>query len=253
MTSGIEMLTEKEKQALRLLVSGYDAKSAARHLGLSVHTINERLRDARRKLALSSSREAARLLREAEQADPQLLGDKAFGDAARAGQGQAGEQPVEGRGTNRRTGWIIGGLAMSLVMAIFAAAALVGGAAGPAGAAKDAPVAADAAQHGAEQAARQFLALVDARDWQASYAATGSQFRQANTLAGWTAAAQGAHGELGAALSRELVTADFSPAPPDGVYTVRFRSHFAQGREAVETLALRYEGGGWRVVGLMLD
>ena len=48
MNTAIETLTEKEKQALRLLVSGHDAKSMARQLGLSVHTINERLRDARR-------------------------------------------------------------------------------------------------------------------------------------------------------------------------------------------------------------
>ena len=53
-------LTEKEKQTLRQLVSGHDAKSMARELGLSVHTVNERLRDARRKMAVSSSREAAR-------------------------------------------------------------------------------------------------------------------------------------------------------------------------------------------------
>ena len=56
MTAGFQSLTEKEKETLRLLVSGYDAKSMARHLGLSVHTINERLRDARRKMAVSSSR-----------------------------------------------------------------------------------------------------------------------------------------------------------------------------------------------------
>ena len=59
-------LTEKEKQTLRLMVRGHDAKSIARALGLSVHTINERLRDARRKMAVSSSREAARLLLAAE-------------------------------------------------------------------------------------------------------------------------------------------------------------------------------------------
>jgi DNA-binding CsgD family transcriptional regulator len=75
MASGIHALTEKEKETLRLLVSGYDAKSMARQLGLSVHTINERLRDARRKMATSSSREAARLLREVEEQDPELLGD----------------------------------------------------------------------------------------------------------------------------------------------------------------------------------
>ncbi len=253
MNAAIETLTEKEKQALRLLVSGHDAKSMARQLGLSVHTINERLRDARRKLATSSSREAARVLREAECHTPHLLGDKGFGGAAEAGATQPCEQPVEDRGNRRRIGWMIGGLAMSLAMAIFAATAMMGGGAGPADTARDAPVAVDPAQQGAEQAARRFLELVDAKDWRASYAATGSKFREANTLERWTASAQGAHGALGPALKRDLITADFSPAPPNGVYNVRFLSHFAGGRKTVETLALSYEDGAWRVVGLMLD
>ncbi|RZM06204.1 MAG: LuxR family transcriptional regulator, partial [Sphingomonas sp.] len=64
--NGVPALTEREKQTLRLIVRGHDAKSVARSLGLSVHTINERLRDARRKLSVSSSREAARLLMDAE-------------------------------------------------------------------------------------------------------------------------------------------------------------------------------------------
>ena len=58
---GFGALTEKEKQTLRLIVRGHDAKSTARNLGLSVYTINERLRDARRKMAVSSSREACLL------------------------------------------------------------------------------------------------------------------------------------------------------------------------------------------------
>ncbi|GAA0731919.1 MULTISPECIES: helix-turn-helix domain-containing protein [Sphingomonas] len=55
-------LTEREKTTLRLLLAGHDAKSIARELELSVHTVNERLRDARRKLGVASSREAARRL-----------------------------------------------------------------------------------------------------------------------------------------------------------------------------------------------
>lgn len=82
MADRFHALTEKEKQTLRLLVVGYDAKSMARHLGLSVHTINERLRDARRKMSVSSSREAARLLLDAEGEAPKYLGDKRLGDAA---------------------------------------------------------------------------------------------------------------------------------------------------------------------------
>ena len=42
----LRALTKKEKQTLRLIVRGHDATSVARELSLSVHTINERLRDA---------------------------------------------------------------------------------------------------------------------------------------------------------------------------------------------------------------
>lgn len=62
MTGDIEGLSERERETLRLLGRGHEAKSIASALGLSVHTVNERLRGARRKLGVSSSREAARLL-----------------------------------------------------------------------------------------------------------------------------------------------------------------------------------------------
>ena len=48
------ILTDKERQTLRLILRGHDAKSSARALGLSVHTVNERLREARRKLGVTS-------------------------------------------------------------------------------------------------------------------------------------------------------------------------------------------------------
>src|SRR3954462_10968077 len=110
MKQGYEALTEKEKETLRLLLAGHDAKSLARHFGLSVHTINERLRDARRKLSASSSREAARLLREAEGADPQSLGDNGIGDAASPSLPQ--EAGTANTGQHPRAAWAIGGLAM---------------------------------------------------------------------------------------------------------------------------------------------
>ena len=81
MSARFQTLTEKEKQTLRLIVRGHDAKSIARHLDLSVHTVNERLRDARRKLEVSSSREAARLLLDTEDDGPQNLVDKQIGEA----------------------------------------------------------------------------------------------------------------------------------------------------------------------------
>ncbi|MEQ1640035.1 MAG: DUF4019 domain-containing protein [Novosphingobium sp.] len=247
MTSGHHSLTEKEKQTLRLLVNGYDAKSMARHLGLSVHTVNERLRDARRKMAVSSSREAARQLRDVEAQTPEMLGDKALGDAIAFNSTQPVPQAKDWR-LLRPSGWIPGALAMTISLALFALASL----SGTADTAAPAPTA-STAETAAVDAARQWLALVDASDWKASYAATGSAFRKLNSLEQWTSAGQGAHGKLGAALSRQLIAADYSPAPPQGIWTLRFRSRFTNGREAIETVALGYEDGSWRVVGLMLD
>lgn len=63
---GADTLNEAERAVLRLLAQGHDIKSSARLLGLSVHSVTERLRDARRKLGVTSSREAARLLAAAE-------------------------------------------------------------------------------------------------------------------------------------------------------------------------------------------
>lgn len=59
---GIGDLTPKELEALALIAQGHDAKSAARELSVSSHTIYERLRRAREKLGASNSRAAARLM-----------------------------------------------------------------------------------------------------------------------------------------------------------------------------------------------
>lgn len=75
----IGQLSDREKQILRLLAHGHDAKSAARMLDVSIHTVNERLRDARRKLGVSSSREAARLLLSAEGYEEQISGNEEMG------------------------------------------------------------------------------------------------------------------------------------------------------------------------------
>lgn len=79
MQAGYASLSEKEKEALRLIVRGHDAKSAARERNLSVHTVNERFRDARRKLSVSSSRETARIVLAAKDSTPESVGDKPLG------------------------------------------------------------------------------------------------------------------------------------------------------------------------------
>ncbi|MDE2436932.1 MAG: DUF4019 domain-containing protein [Sphingomonadales bacterium] len=253
MTTGYQALTEKEKETLRLLVSGYDAKSMARHLGLSVHTVNERLRDARRKMATSSSREAARLLREAEGPHPELLGDKALGDASGASLLPRSAHPAKASDMVRRNGWLIGGLAMSLTLALLALASLGGGAQMAASTKHEAEPTSAPAEAAVVNAARQWLALVDAKDWNGSWNGTSSVFKSQNTLAVWSDAASRVHGQFGPARSRELVTVEDVPAPPRGYYLVKFRTSYTNKAQGTETLSLIREDGAWKVAGIYVD
>lgn len=81
----VEKLTPRQKEILRLILNGLDAKLAARELGISVHTVNEHLSEARRHLGVSSSREAARILRQAESTPPNNMGPNALGVVHPAG------------------------------------------------------------------------------------------------------------------------------------------------------------------------
>lgn len=247
MSPGLHALTEKEKQTLRLLVTGYDAKSMARHLGLSVHTINERLRDARRKLAVSSSREAARQLRDVEGAAPELLGDKALRDAAPGVFMETLQQQPESSGTLRRAGWIVGGILMTIALAFAAFISLTGGA----GTVASAP-AASASETAVLDASRQWMVLLDAGNWEQSYLATSKAFRSVNTLQKWAEVSRQVRTPLGAMQSRELVAIDFAPTP-QGYWIVKFRTDYAGKPGAIETLSLVNEDGSWKMAGIVID
>ncbi|MFM5895603.1 MAG: DUF4019 domain-containing protein [Novosphingobium sp.] len=254
MSIGYQALSEKEKQTLRLLLSGYDAKSMARHLGLSVHTVNERLRDARRKMETSSSREAARQLREVEAMTPQLLGDEALGDAEEPASGARVSHQPPMVAVAWRPGWTIGGIAMLFALTLAALTSLSG--AGPVAQPVVAAAAASAqspAETEAVAAARNWLELVDAKDWKASYDLTTNAFRTSNTLDGWTKAALGVHGKFGAARSRELISAEETPAPPAGNVVVKFRATYANKPEGIELLTLVHEDGAWKVSGIYVE
>ena len=256
MTHNYQSLTEKEKQTLRLLLAGHDAKSMARHLGLSVHTVNERLRYARRKLSASSSREAARLLRESEGAPPHSLGDKELGDARAGPIAQQISQADAGWFGNHRKFWPIGGLVMiSSLVAMLALSASPQSAHDrlePSTVASH-PVPPPAAETAVTQSARQWLALVDAGKWQESFTATARSFQTLNTLAMWQSASEGGRVPLGRVLSRSLTSEESIPAPPSGYQLVRFRTDFAAKAGATETLSLAREGDSWRVVGYYIE
>lgn len=256
MAKGLEALTEKEKQTLRLVLQGYDAKSMARHLDLSVHTINERLRFARRKLGVSSSREAARMLQNAECADPNSVADKLLGEAPSlpAGQSEANGKP------SLTLGWIIGGL---VIMSLIAAALALSALSQPTGAS---PATADARSQMASpsqleinqaivQSARDWLALVDQGNWSASWEATGQQFRELNTSDAWASASVDVRSPLGAVEARVMIEQDYVhyvPAPPHGYAMVRFRTNFANQDDTTETLTLVREDGAWKVVAYLI-
>jgi DNA-binding CsgD family transcriptional regulator len=261
MTTGIDALTDKEKQTLRLLLGGHDAKSSARALGLSVHTVNERLREARRKLGTTSSREAARLLlaQEGEQA-PEILGDKALGDA----RGGVAAPDTTAAAPRRRAGFrlrrgpaltLAGVTAMSLILAalFLPASPLSVLAPAPAVTTAAATLAAEDEAAGAARAAEAFLALLDESRWAESYAATGAEFRRLNTLEVWSEVSERARPPLGKVLTRDLVGNEWVPAPPSGYRLVKFRSTYANGTSQTESLSLAREDGAWKVAGITFD
>lgn len=255
MTKRHSSLTEKEKETLRLLVQGYDAKSMARHLGLSVHTINERLRDARRKMDTSSSREAARLLRDAEARTPDLLGDKAFGDAPSDRAQQMSPQPAEGRGIARRASWVFGGSIMTVSLALLALTALSGPSQttiAPVGAAPTV-TATPASEAAAVDAARKFLALLDRDDWAACWQSAHQAFKLHNTVEWWADASRKVRGEVGTAQSRELATVQFIASPPKGYWIIAFKANYSKKGAATETLQMAWEDGSWKMTGISVD
>lgn len=254
-TDGYQALTEKEKQTLRLIVRGHDAKSIARSLDLSVHTVNERLRDARRKMAVSSSREAARRLFDTEGDDPNVsgsnsLGDVKIGEAVASRSAEQGAAPTHGARRSHRLAWITIGVAlMTLVLGFFALMALPQLSSAPP---QSPPSGAEAPDPAVVEAARQFLILGDQGRWEDSYRATGTAFRKLNTLQVWTSVSEKVRPPLGAVLSRVLISEETLPAPPSGYEVIKFRTSFANKANAVETVTLDREGDDWRVVGVTI-
>jgi DNA-binding CsgD family transcriptional regulator len=62
----LSRLNDAEQRVLRMLAEGHTAKSIARELETTPTAVNERLREARRKTGVGSSRELARLLKTQE-------------------------------------------------------------------------------------------------------------------------------------------------------------------------------------------
>mgnify|MGYP003863765423 FL=1 len=246
--AGVATLTEREKQTLRLIVRGHDAKSIARELNLSVHTINERLRDARRKLAVSSSREAARMLLEVEDGPPipNSIGDTPIGEDRSGPITQEDPAPDIGVGRGiRRPRIIIGAMLMTLALSLLALGGLTHMTSAPPQTAST-----TAADPAVVEVAQRFLQLIDQGRWADSYHLTTTSFRQLNTEQVWAATSEKVRTPLGKTASRTLLSQDDIPAPPAGYRMVRFTTRFGTSAAVVETVTLEREDGEWRVAGI---
>ena len=253
MQEGVGDLTEKEKETLRLLLSGHDTKSTASALGLSVHTINDRLRSARRKLGVTSSREAARILGDAEGGTPQFPAPSQFGMAGPAQAASVSRHSKFARLGNRKLAWLAGGIVVIVLVAAAAMLALT-----PAQEAQSQAETATMSQadERARQAALEWLALTDAGEWEQSWEEAGTIFQSEVTAAQWAEAGGSVRDPLGHIRSREVVsvqqTADL-PGTPDGDYVVmQFTSVFANVPAAIETVIMREEDEGLKVVGYFI-
>lgn len=253
MVGRLSALNEREKQTLRLILDGHDAKSAAVALGLSVHTINEYLRQARRKLGVTSSREAARLLGQAER-HYNSLGHTNLGVAPRPRDG-GDAVDVHRRRTPRPLTRLLGGIAIMLAVVIAVALSVVSHQ-GPDGPAPAAQVSQSAKDKAAVASAEQWVKLLDARRWEDSWRVSGATFRSQLSPADWVSTIQPLRPPMGAVSSRALKamsSASSLPGAPDGNYKiVQFETNFANRRGAVETVVLAQEGANWKVNGYFI-
>lgn len=254
MTQGVDELTDREKEVLRLLLAGHTAKTAAKELDLSVHTINDYLREARKKLGVGSSREAARTLGEAENSPPNKLGHQEIGIALGDAVHQSDPANTKQARRNSRAAWIAGGfimLASAVALALFVTSTgstEEGLAHGQTATQQDSKA--------AELSALQWVALIDQGNWKGSWNEASNMFQQAVTADGWASQVNPVRSPLGAVASRQLhdVKAyDKLPGAPDGEYRiVTFTTDFAEAPASVETVVMVQEASAWKVAGYFI-
>ena len=148
--------------------------------------------------------------------------------------------------TMKRILWILTAIGIGVV-----AGAVLLGAEGEGKAAEE------AAKKASAEAARSWLALVDAGDYAKSWDAAAPLFQKQVSSERWVETVRGARGELGKLVARKAVKADYSrtlPGAPDGEYVVQqYSSAFENKKEAMETVVLlREKDGSWKTVGYFI-
>lgn len=252
MPDGLDALTAKEKETLRLLATGHDAKSIALELDLSVHTINDRLRDARRKIGVTSSREAARILAQAEDASPNKFVAKKMGVSEPAVDADNSEQPVSKIRSGIILAWFGGGF---LMLSIIAVAAVFMSSVGTSSDSENGTgmTKIEVSQAASIGIGKEWLKLVDNKNWSESWSSAGSFFRSKVSEKTWSSTILSVRNPLGSLISRSILKvtkATSLPGAPDGEYElIEFQSNFTNKSNAIETLVLVKEENTWKTVG----
>ena len=261
MAAGVDDLTDKEKEALRLLLAGHDAKSSAAELGISPHTLTDRLRHARRKLGVTSSREAARILGDAEGVIPQTHVHTPMGvEDDKLPSDDEDIASETGRDTSRpvwrRRGVLIMSIAAAIAAATLALTSSNFGTTGPGEVAEErqpdpfspsTPV----GQSDAERAAHAWLTLIDSGFAERSLAAAAPALRSRYSDDAWELGVLLRLNNYGEPLRRQLLSADITSQASDGALgdfeTLVFETDFASENGVREKVILKRVEGSWKV------
>jgi len=112
-----------------------------------------------------------------------------------------------------------------------------------------------AAVDSATQAAQEWLALLDADRYEATWAEAAAFFRSKLGTEQWVRQIKQAHGPLDSLRSRSMVEARYTtslPNAPEGEYVVvQYRATYGS-EEVTETMYLKNEQGEWGVAGYLI-
>lgn len=92
--------------------------------------------------------------------------------------------------------------------------------------------------------ARQWLVLVDDKNYAQSWSQAGKAFQNKQKADAWAVAAADKRGALGAVASRDLKSIDLGRTD---VAVIKYDTVFAHKAQAVETVTMAFENGGWSV------
>ena len=115
---------------------------------------------------------------------------------------------------------------------------------------------ADEETDAAVAAAKEWLALVDSKEYKKSWQEAAPFFKKHVNEKQWEEQISSVRGPLGKAESRELLGAQFTtalPGAPEGAYVViQFKTNFANKPDSVETITPMMADGSWRVSGYFI-